>query len=106
MIEVVAKYDCVKAVGIMHTQAPLVTRGLQSLRENTNLPIFAYPEIGVWKPPHWTSVRLEREVWAEYIKEWVNAGCFMIGGCCGVMPSDVKVISEIIDQQNSKILQE
>jgi len=103
LVDVIMKYkDFVGAIGIMHTPAAIVKRCLEVLQTKWSGPTYCYPEIGEYNPPHWVCVRLESDVWRSYVESWVEMGCCMIGGCCGVMPDDIRIVSDVINDINDQ----
>lgn len=103
LLDVILPYrGNIAAIGIMHTPASIVEKCLEIIKSKWDSSIFCYAEIGEYNPPNWTCVRLEEEVWATYVRTWAEQGCCMIGGCCGVMPDDIKVVKAIVDQINER----
>jgi homocysteine S-methyltransferase len=103
LVDVILEYKSgVQAIGIMHTPAAIVQRCLEILQAKWSGPTYCYPEIGEYHPPHWVCVRLEQKVWADYVNTWAQMGCSMIGGCCGVMPDDIRIVADIIEGINDK----
>jgi 5-methyltetrahydrofolate--homocysteine methyltransferase len=35
---------------------------------------------------------VEPELYAGYVKEWIEAGANIVGGCCGTVPETIKGI--------------
>jgi homocysteine S-methyltransferase len=86
----------VAAVGINCVAPGLVTELLTRIRAVTPVPLVAYPNAGrVWLPG--------TETWSDPpddaaddavngdwpVKEWVERGAVLIGGCCCVAPTDI-----------------
>jgi homocysteine S-methyltransferase len=46
----------------------------------------------------WTNTS-EPSSWDALVKEWIDLGADIIGGCCGVNTEQIKAMSKIIKQQ-------
>ena len=83
----------VSAFFIMHSDVKDTLDGLNLLKENTSLPIGAYAHsLGA---PH--EVReISASEYAGYAQQWVNIGAQIIGGCCGITPSHIAELNNLI----------
>lgn len=93
ILDAVATYRNVVAVGVNCTAPQAVTGILEALRAQApNLPFIVYPNHGGrWESAARTWSRPDDAVFTdERLREWVDLGATMIGGCCGVGPSDIR----------------
>ncbi len=68
-------------------------------KEATSLPILVQPNAG--KPKlinNQTVFDMVPKEFAEGIKECVNAGAKVVGGCCGTTPSHIKAVANILNK--------
>jgi 5-methyltetrahydrofolate--homocysteine methyltransferase len=70
------------------------------IRSMTNLPIIAQPNAG--KPAlieEKTVFDMSPETFAEGIKECVQAGAGLVGGCCGTTPAHIRKSAELLREE-------
>ena len=70
------------------------------IRSMTNLPIIAQPNAG--KPAlieDKTVFDMSPEAFAEGIKECVQAGAGLVGGCCGTTPAHIRKAAELLREE-------
>ncbi len=81
------------AVGINCTKPELITELLRSAKSSK--PFIVYPNSGrVWdaKNKVWTG-SAAAGFSNKLVNEWIEAGAEIIGGCCGIGASEIKVLS-------------
>tara|TARA_B100000609_G_scaffold176606_1_gene154715 strand:- start:976 stop:1899 length:924 start_codon:yes stop_codon:yes gene_type:complete len=82
--------------GAMHTSVDIMGDCIETIKENFNGPIFAYPDSGGWLSPNWTFDNvINPKNFIEKVKVWHSLGAQIIGGCCGTSPDHIKAISSI-----------
>jgi S-methylmethionine-dependent homocysteine/selenocysteine methylase len=87
--------DAFDAVCVMHTDIHDVDAALGLVAESWDGPVGAYPHHGVWRRPNWQFLDLPAQRFAELARGWRGAGVSMIGGCCGIGPSQVAALSAL-----------
>lgn len=83
-----------KAIGVNCTPPQFVNGIIKNYKENTTLPIVAYPNSGetydagkkIWHSSN------KQKTYGEWTKEWYEAGATLIGGCCRTTPNDINQI--------------
>ena len=80
----------VGVIGIMHSEIPDITRGLDMLRERWTGPLAVYPESGYFTMPHWQFVDIiTPDDLVSEARAWRDGGVQLIGGCCGIGPEHI-----------------
>ena len=82
------------AVNVMHAKPDVARDAISIIRDYYDGPIGVYAESGDWLAPNWVFNGLSPQ---EYLLEatgWVEAGAQIIGGCCGVGPDHIRVLSD------------
>lgn len=86
----------IAAIGINCTAPEFVASLVNEIREQTDKPIIVYPNSGAVYDP-------VSKVWEQpdngkkdsfNPEDWYKKGATIIGGCCGVVPADIKKIVE------------
>ena len=74
---------------------------VRELREHTNLPLSVQPNSGL--PRRVAPARFEYEVDAEYfasyIRQALEAGAVIVGGCCGTTPTHLAAVVEVVNSR-------
>lgn len=95
----------IAAVNVMHSPAEFCSGALSAIRSVWDGPIGAYPNNGTpssW--PEWTEGDLSPAELLEYAKTWSEQGATLIGGCCGIGPSHIKVLAEHFNGDSSQTI--
>jgi S-methylmethionine-dependent homocysteine/selenocysteine methylase len=87
-----AQGDAFDAVCVMHTDIYDVDAVLGLVGESWDGPVGAYPHHGVWTRPSWQFLDLPAERLVELARGWRASGVSMIGGCCGIGPSQIAAL--------------
>ena len=90
------KHHKLDAVGIMHCDIGVIEESIKELKEVYDLPIMAYPEVAVFKFPHYdmSNVIPPNDYLIE-AKKWKDAGAQIIGGCCGTTVEHIKLLNQL-----------
>ena len=65
------------------------------LRDFTDIPLGAYPNLGRYLDPGWQfDDQIDPEGYAKLSSEWREEGAQIIGGCCGVTPDHIAAVRE------------
>ena len=65
------------------------------LRDFTNMPLGAYPNLGRYLDPGWKfDEDTAPEQYAQLARGWRDEGAQIVGGCCGVTPEHMAAVSE------------
>jgi len=63
---------------------------LRWLRDFTDLPLGAYPNLGYYSDAGWRhDERIGPDEYAELVERWRSQGAQIIGGCCGTTPAHI-----------------
>ena len=90
------KHHKLDAVGIMHCDIGVIEESIKELKEVYDLPIMAYPEVAVFKFPHYDmSNVIPPDDYLIEAKKWKDAGAQIIGGCCGTTVEHIKVLNQL-----------
>ena len=64
-----------------------------------NIRISAYGNIGYWEPPKNYKAGVKRDntvdneaTYAACVKQWLDAGATIVGGCCGTSPATIRML--------------
>nr|XP_053648999.1 homocysteine S-methyltransferase YbgG-like [Cherax quadricarinatus] len=91
--------DQLVAVGINCSPPQYITSLLSkanlSLPPPSILPRVVYPNSGEWIPGQGWRYGSEWSC-ADDVKSWLTLGATVIGGCCGLGPSDIKKITNVV----------
>jgi S-methylmethionine-dependent homocysteine/selenocysteine methylase len=91
-VAALAQGDAFDAVCVMHTDIEDVGAVLEVIAGTWRGPVGAYPHHGVWKRPSWQFLDLPAERFVELAAGWRESGVSMIGGCCGIGPSQITAL--------------
>ena len=95
LIKIIDNYD-LDAVGIMHCDLDVIEDCIKELRQAFDGPIMVYPEVAVFKFPHYDlSKVISPSDFLEEAKKWKNLGAQIIGGCCGTSVEHIKVLEDL-----------
>ncbi len=82
-------------LSMMHSEIHLGQAALNVMQENFAGPLGIYPNAGYWQRPNWTFIE---DVSPEYFwteaQRWLDLGAQVIGGCCGIGPEYIQVLSD------------
>jgi homocysteine S-methyltransferase len=82
-------------VAVMHTDMDAVEPALDIVADRWSGPIACYPHSGEWAPPDWQFVdMIAPEDFARAAEGWVARGVQIVGGCCGIGPEYIRLLSE------------
>ena len=90
------KHHKLDAVGIMHCDIGVIEESIKELKEVYDLPIMSYPEVAVFKFPHYDmSNVIPPDDYLIEAKKWKDAGAQIIGGCCGTTVEHIKLLNQL-----------
>ena len=90
------KHHKLDAVGIMHCDIGVIEESIKELKEISDLPIMAYPEVAVFNFPRYDmSNVIQPNDYLVEAKKWKDAGAQIIGGCCGTTVEHIKLLNEL-----------
>ena len=65
------------------------------LRDFTDLPLGAYPNLGYYSDAGWRhDERIGPDEYAELALRWRSQGAQIVGGCCGTTPAHIEAVEE------------
>ena len=83
------------AAGVMHSSVNDTGPALTELNELWNGPMFAYAESGHFVPPSWKFEDIISPLdYLGYVRQWMEQGVQIVGGCCGMGPEHIRVLNE------------
>lgn len=78
---------------------------VRELREHTDLPLSVQPNSGL--PRRVAPARFEYEVdadyFASYIRQALEAGAVIVGGCCGTTPTHLAAVVEVVNERRHQL---
>ncbi len=97
--------DDVPVVSIMHTLTEDIGPSLDVLKANWSGPMGIYAHSGVFKIPNWQFIDVISPVdYAAEAAKWADQGVQVIGGCCGIGPEHIQLLSAQL--KGSRTIQE
>lgn len=85
----------VELVAIMHSLIEDTTPSLDIVQKHWAGPIGAYAHCGDFIMPEWQFIDIiSPEDYAQQALQWIEMGVQMIGGCCGIGPEHIRVLSQ------------
>ncbi len=82
-------------VSVMHTEASDVGGALEVVKGSWSGPLGAYGHSGRFVMPNWQfNDVISPEAYLAEARTWVGAGARLIGGCCGIGPDHIRLLSE------------
>jgi S-methylmethionine-dependent homocysteine/selenocysteine methylase len=88
------------AIGLNCIPPRGLTAILPRLRRATSRPLSAYAHINNPVPIRgWSyTQQVTPEEYAEYVREWLDAGARIVGGCCGTTPEHIRAVRKLVEQ--------
>ena len=92
--------DAVTALGgdmviVMHSEVEYIVPSLEVMKEKWEAPLGAYAHSGHWSRPDWNfDAVISPDDYLREAEGWVEAGARLIGGCCGIGPEHIRLLSE------------
>jgi len=85
----------VQAAGVMHSPSDVIADAIDILRGYYDGPLFAYPDSGYFRMPHWQFENvIEPQALVEFARTWVDDGVQILGGCCGLSPEHIGALRD------------
>ena len=81
------------AVTVMHASPELTLDAITIIRRHYAGPIGVYAETGEWTPPNWVFTGLTPQEYLAEAVTWADHGAQLIGGCCGVGPEHIALLT-------------
>ena len=76
-------------IAIMHSSPDDTGPALDVVRSRTESRLGAYPESGYFEMPNWRFVEIDVDDLVARTRGWVDQGCAVVGGCCGITPDHI-----------------
>ena len=93
----------VDAVGVMHTGAEVISDTLVEIKKYFKGPLAAYPDSGYFEMPDWKFVDIiPPNRYGHFVRQWLNEGVQMIGGCCGLGLDHIREAKRAADEWRAK----
>lgn len=96
----------VDAIGMNCSSGPdKMVPFIKEIKEVSNLPVIAKPNAGlpVLGKDGETVYDMKADAFAGYVKELVNEGAVIIGGCCGTSPEYIRALKNEVKIQHEKV---
>jgi len=87
-------------INIMHIPFHAVLAVVNVVKEVWDGRIGCYPDLGVYKFPHYELIDIDPDEAVEYCKKWRENGVTMVGGCCGIGPELISKMKESFNARN------
>jgi S-methylmethionine-dependent homocysteine/selenocysteine methylase len=87
------------AVTVMHAKPDVVVEAIGIIAARFAGPIGVYAESGSWAAPEWVFDGLTPDQYLQEAITWADHGAQLIGGCCGIGPEHIKVLSDRLPRQ-------
>ena len=88
---------------VMHSEVEYIKPTLGVMKDKGYGALGAYAHSGTWDRPNWNfeSV-ISPGDYLEAARGWVDSGARLIGGCCGVGPEHIRLLSENVSRGPAK----
>ena len=83
----------VEAYCIMHSPPEITADALKELRNCTDLPLGAYSHGGDPSTNQTDHAGTDPQKYLEYSRDWIASGATILGGCCGITPEHIRILS-------------
>ncbi len=84
-----------EVAGINHSEVDMMDRALDAVFQRWSGPVSAYPNSGDWTPPNWGfDTVISPNDFVAAAETWVAAGVQVVGGCCGIGPDHIRLLSQ------------
>jgi methionine synthase I (cobalamin-dependent) len=84
-----------EVAGVNHSEVDMMDRALDAVFSHWNGPVSAYPNSGDWTPPNWGfDTVIAPNDFVAAAESWVARGVQVVGGCCGIGPDHIRLLSE------------
>ena len=93
-------------IGVNCMDGKTVAVQVKHLREIVpkKIRIAAYGNIGFWVPPKNYKAGVKKDnsikndaLYAACVKEWLDAGASIVGGCCGTSPDTIRMLNAVVE---------
>ena len=82
----------------------LIPGTIPYLRQFTNLPLGAYPNVGYYLDPGWEyDPSMSPAAYLEDARSWVSEGATVVGGCCGTTPEHIAALAEAFGHRPARL---
>ena len=99
-VDMAAAHEAVDAICIMHTDVRLVEPCLEGVRSRWDGPLGAYAHAGAIIDGVFTHDGvLTPSEYGAYLPAWQGAGATMLGGCCGIGPSHLRLVAQHLGRE-------
>jgi homocysteine S-methyltransferase len=84
-----------EVAGVNHSEVDMMDRALEVIFKQWSGPVSAYPNSGDWTPPNWGfDTVISPSGFVAAAQSWIARGVQVIGGCCGIGPDHIRLLSE------------
>ena len=93
-------FDSVTSLGgdmaiAMHSEVDYIAPTLEAMKDKWSGPLGAYAHSGYWARPDWKfDAVISPQDYLSEARGWLEAGARLIGGCCGIGPEHIRLLSE------------
>ena len=109
--DLIPKLTGASFIGVNCMDGKAVLQQVKHLKEIVpkKMRISAYGNIGFWVPPKNYKAGVKRDnsikndaLYAACVKEWLDAGATMVGGCCGTSPDTIRMLNAVVEIWGAK----
>ena len=85
-------------LAVMHSEVHCIGPGLQAARSVWNGPLAAYANSGIFfaVPQRNYEEVTTPEAYVQLVREWIDLGARVVGGCCGIGRDHIRLISNAL----------
>ena len=102
-IDFLETLEAVMAIGgsllaVMHSEVHCISPGLKAARSKWNGPLAAYANSGIFfavAERNYDAVT-SPDAYLHYVREWIDLGARVVGGCCGIGREHIQVLSQAL----------
>ena len=85
-------------LAVMHSEVHCISPGLKAARSKWNGPLAAYANSGIFfavAERNYDAVT-SPDTYLQHVREWIDLGARVVGGCCGIGREHIRLISETL----------
>ena len=80
---------------VMHTLTKDIPAAIDVIKANYSGPIGAYAHWGKLIKTNWRfNDMISATAYADEAQKWIDAGIQLVGGCCGIGPEHIRVLTQ------------
>ena len=105
LADIIHKFKDAAFIGVNCMDGKEIAVQVRHLKEIApeGMRIAAYGNVGFWVPPKNYKAGVKKDnsiendaLYAACVKEWLDAGATLVGGCCGTSPDTIRMLSAVV----------